>query len=53
MKYILFFLLLIIYFCVGFALPVKVYLAVPFLCQAPYGNWQQPWQDACEEAAIM
>jgi hypothetical protein len=28
-------------------------LLVPFLCQAPYGNWAQPWQDACEEAAII
>ncbi|OGC29424.1 hypothetical protein A2311_05870 [candidate division WOR-1 bacterium RIFOXYB2_FULL_48_7] len=26
---------------------------VPFLCQAPYGNWAQPWQDACEEAALL
>lgn len=31
----------------------KVYLPIPFLCQAPYGNWAQPWQDACEEAAII
>ncbi len=36
-----------------FAIPVKTYLPVPFLCQAPYGNWNQPWQDACEEAAII
>jgi hypothetical protein len=35
------------------AIPSKVYLPVPFLCQAPYGNWGQPWQDACEEAAII
>lgn len=26
---------------------------VPFLCQAPYGDWSEPWQDACEEAAIV
>jgi hypothetical protein len=26
---------------------------VPFLCQAPYGDWRQPWQDGCEEAAII
>lgn len=38
---------------ISFALPSKVYLPVPFLCQAPYGNWAQPWQDACEEAAII
>jgi hypothetical protein len=35
------------------ALPLKIYLPIPFLCQAPYGNWNQPWQDACEEAAII
>ncbi|MCX5750640.1 MAG: C39 family peptidase [Candidatus Saganbacteria bacterium] len=35
------------------ALPVKTYLPVPYLCQAPYGNWGQPWQDGCEEAAII
>lgn len=37
----------------GMALPPKVYLPVPFLCQAPYANWSQPWQDGCEEAAII
>lgn len=36
-----------------FALPAKVDLPVPFLCQAPYANWAQPWQNACEEAAII
>ena len=35
------------------ALPPKVFLPVPFLCQAPHGNWKQPWQDACEEAAVL
>jgi hypothetical protein len=35
------------------ALPAKTYLPVPFLCQAPYANWSQPWQDGCEEAAII
>ena len=34
-------------------LPDKVELNVPFLCQAPNGNWDQPYQDACEEAAII
>ena len=33
--------------------PQKVELQVPFLCQAPFGNWAEPWQDACEEAAII
>ncbi len=28
-------------------------LAVPFTSQAPEGNWEQPWQDACEEAAVL
>lgn len=36
-----------------YALPPKVYLNIPFLCQAPYGNWAEPWQDACEEAAVI
>lgn len=28
-------------------------IPVPFISQAPYGNWLQPWQDACEEASIV
>ena len=28
-------------------------LAVPFTSQAPEKNWEQPWQDACEEAAVL
>ena len=28
-------------------------LSVPFTSQAPEFNWDQPWQDACEEAAIL
>jgi hypothetical protein len=35
------------------ALPKQVYLSVPFTSQAPEKNWDQPWQDACEEAAIL
>jgi hypothetical protein len=35
------------------ALPIKAYLPVPFLCQAPYAKWVQPWQDGCEEAAVI
>ena len=34
-------------------LPSKVYLPVPFLCQAPYANWDHPWQEGCEEAGII
>jgi hypothetical protein len=36
-----------------FAFPGKVFMPVPFLCQAPHANWAQPWQDACEEAAVI
>lgn len=28
-------------------------LGVPFTSQAPERDWEQPWQDACEEAAIL
>lgn len=28
-------------------------LAVPFTSQAPEEDWNQPWQDACEEAVIL
>ncbi len=34
-------------------LPEKVNLGVPFTSQAPEKNWEQPWQDACEEAALL
>ena len=34
-------------------LPPEINLPVPFTSQAPEGNWDQPWQDACEEAAIL
>lgn len=34
-------------------LPQQVHLSVPFTSQAPEKNWEQPWQDACEEAAIL
>lgn len=34
-------------------LPPEMNLAVPFTSQAPEGNWEQPWQDACEEAAML
>lgn len=34
-------------------LPPSIHLAVPFTSQAPEKNWDQPWQDACEEAAIL
>ena len=28
-------------------------IPVPFTSQAPYAYWGQPWQDACEETAIV
>ena len=34
-------------------LPPKFLLDVEFQSQAPYGDWSQPYQDACEEAAII
>ncbi|MBU1202813.1 C39 family peptidase [Patescibacteria group bacterium] len=35
-------------------LPVtSINLNVPFTSQAPTANWEQPFQDACEEAAIL
>lgn len=31
----------------------SINLDVPFTSQAPTANWEQPWQDACEEASLM
>jgi len=31
----------------------EINLDVPFFPQAPDGNWSQPWQDSCEEAASL
>lgn len=31
----------------------KVALSVPFTIQAPDGQWVQPWEDGCEEAALL
>lgn len=31
----------------------SINLAVPFTSQAPTTNWQQPFQDACEEASVL
>lgn len=31
----------------------EVNLAVPFTSQAPHGNWDLPYQEACEEAAAL
>ncbi len=35
------------------SLPKSIHLDVPFTSQAPEKNWDQPWQDACEEAAAL
>ncbi len=34
-------------------IPDSINLDVPFVPQAPEKSWEQPWQDACEEAAIL
>ncbi len=34
-------------------LPKSFILDIPFICQAPLGNWNPPFGDACEEAAIL
>lgn len=34
------------------ALPVSMNLAVPFTSQAPNGNWNEPYQEGCEEASV-
>ena len=34
-------------------IPVEINLAVPFTSQAPTGDWNQPYQDACEEASVL
>jgi hypothetical protein len=34
-------------------LPESLTLDVPFICQAPLGNWNYPFDSACEEAAIL
>jgi hypothetical protein len=31
----------------------SINLALPFTRQAPTGNWDQPYQDACEEASLL
>lgn len=34
-------------------LPDSLNLAAPFFSQAPHGNWDYPWQEACEEASVL
>jgi hypothetical protein len=33
-------------------LPASINLAVPFTSQAPQGSWDEPYQEACEEASV-
>jgi hypothetical protein len=33
--------------------PNKYLISLPFVEQAPEKNWDQPWQDACEEASLL
>lgn len=35
------------------SLPAQINLNVPFYPQAPFANWDYPWQEACEEASIL
>lgn len=34
-------------------IPTSALIEMDFSPQAPYANWEQPWQDACEEASII
>jgi len=34
-------------------LPNKHLIKTVFIKQSPEGNWDEPWQDACEEAAML
>ena len=34
------------------SLPTSINLAVPFTSQAPHGNWDEPYQESCEEASV-
>lgn len=33
-------------------LPLTLNIDLPFYTQAPFSNWDYPWQEACEEASI-
>ncbi len=33
--------------------PEELNLEMAFYAQAPFGNWDYPWQEACEEASIL
>lgn len=33
--------------------PAELNLKMTFYSQAPFGDWSEPWQEACEEASIL
>lgn len=35
------------------SLPESLNLDLPFYTQAPFSNWDYPWQEACEEASVL
>jgi len=35
------------------AIPPSIMLEVPFSSQAPHGNWDEPYQNACEEMSLL
>lgn len=34
-------------------LPEELNLSAVFYAQAPFGNWDYPWEEACEEASVL
>ncbi len=34
-------------------LPTEINLSVPWMSQAPFANWDMPYQEACEEASMI
>ena len=34
-------------------LPARALMNVPFTPQAPFGKWDPPWNEACEEASVL
>ncbi len=37
----------------GSSLPGRINISVPFSLQAPHANWDAPYQEACEEMALI
>jgi len=35
------------------SLPEELNLKMTFYAQAPFGNWDYPWQETCEEASVL